>query len=60
MLRSDRINLTVDGLEVFLGFIVQLLGLLLELLKSAFGIGIDRILSVLADIELQFQLLRGT
>jgi hypothetical protein len=48
----------IDGLKVLFGFIVQLLGLLLELLESALGIDVDGVLGVLAEVELCFECLR--
>jgi hypothetical protein len=53
-------GLTVDGRKVLLGLIVELLGLLFKLIKSALGIGIDSIFGVLANVELDFELLRRT
>lgn len=37
---------------------MELLGLRLELLESAFGVDVDGIFGVFADIELVFELLR--
>jgi hypothetical protein len=48
----------VDGLKVLLGLIVQVLGLGLELLEAAFGVDVDGILGVLANVELGLELLR--
>ena len=39
---------------------MQLLGLFLQLVKAAFGIGVDGVLGVLANVELGLDLLRGT
>ena len=44
--------LTIDGVEVFLGLIVQSPGLLFELLESSFCITVHSVLGVLANIEL--------
>lgn len=49
---------TINGVEVLLRLIVQLPGLLLELLKASLGIGIDGILGLFADVELDLELLR--
>jgi hypothetical protein len=48
----------VDGLEVLFGLIVELFGLLLELLEAPLGVDVDGVLGVLADIEPGSELLR--
>jgi hypothetical protein len=47
----------IDGLEVFLGLIMEPLGLGLELLEAALGVDVDGVLGVLADVELVLELL---
>lgn len=49
--------LTIDGIEILLGFIVQLLGLLLKLLEATLGITVHLILGVFAEVELDLELL---
>jgi hypothetical protein len=39
---------------------MELLGFLLELIEATLGIGIDGILGVFTDVELDLELLRGT
>src|ERR1700761_3284607 len=56
--RSARAICTIDGVEVFLRLIVQLLGFFLELLKAALCIDINRILCVVANVEALLELLR--
>lgn len=43
---------TINGIEVFLRLIVKFLGLLLEFLEPTFGIAVDGILGMFADVEL--------
>lgn len=43
---------TINGIEVFLGLIVKSLGLLFEFLEPTFGITVDSILGVFADVKL--------
>lgn len=43
---------TINGIEVFLGLIVKPLCLLFEFLEPTFGITVDGILGVFADVEL--------
>jgi len=40
----------VDGLKVFLAFIVQALRLALQILESAFGIDVNSVFGIVADI----------
>jgi hypothetical protein len=53
-------KLTIDGGEVFLGLIVELLGLFLKLIEATFGIGIDGIFGMFTDVELDLELLWRT
>jgi hypothetical protein len=48
---------TVDGIKVFLGFIVEAFSLGLQLLKPSLGVNVDGILGVFADVELELELL---
>lgn len=48
---------TIDGIEVLLGLIVQFLGLLFEFLKPPLSVQVDRVLGMLANIELGLELL---
>lgn len=55
---SDRKELhTVDGIEILLGFIMQLLGFLLELLEATLGVAVHRILGLFTEVELDLELL---
>lgn len=47
----------IDGLEVFFGLIVKALGLGFELLESAFGVDVDGVLGMLAEVKLCLELL---
>jgi len=47
----------IDGVEIFLRFIVQFLGLGFQLLEAPLGIYVDCIFRVLSKIEFRFELL---
>ncbi|KAI6749044.1 hypothetical protein HG531_007991 [Fusarium graminearum] len=49
----------IDGLKVLLGFIVEFFGLGFEFLEASFGVDIDGIFGMLADVELLLELLRS-
>lgn len=49
----------IDGLEVLFGLVVELLGLSLEFLETTFGIDVDSIFGMLADVEFGLELLWG-
>lgn len=49
---------TVDSVKVFLGVIVQFLGLPFQFLESSLGVDVDRILGVFSNIEARFECLR--
>lgn len=51
------LRLTIDGIKVFLGFVMQFLGLGLQLLKPPLGVNVDGILGMFANVELELQLL---
>jgi hypothetical protein len=49
----------IDGLEVLFGFIVEFFGFGFELLEASFGVDIDSIFGMLANVELLLELLRS-
>lgn len=53
-------SLTINGGEIFLGFIVEFLGFLLQLVEATLGIGIDSVLGVFTEVELDLELLWRT
>ena len=57
---SEEVFRTVDSFKVLFRFIVELLGFLLELIEATLGVGIDGILGVFTDVELDLELLWGT
>lgn len=48
----------IDGLEVLLALVVELLGFRLQLLEAPFGVDKDGIFGVFADVKLVLELLR--
>ena len=50
---------TIDGVEVLFGLLAEFLGFMFEFLEAAFGIEIDGVFGVFAEVELGFKLLGG-
>lgn len=55
-----KVRNTVDGLKILPRLIVQFLSLRLQLLEPAFGVGVDRILCMLAEIKPLSERLRSS